>query len=167
MLCLYTNDTIGHRARFYAESKGLIAAKRKRRCHCPNRNRKQFCFTWSLSPSYGGRSAETLHCKRKRKTGKRESDGNRGKTRVTGRAFTQQKALVLSLNLSLLLRMCFLERDIWKTAFFLLDQWVIRPNCFLQLGVLLCLFMALRSGFLGQLVILLTGGGLKSCLHPL
>lgn len=95
--------------------------------------------------------------KEKKKMGKRESDGNRGKTRVTGRAFTQRKALVL--NLSLLLNMCFffLDRDRWKTSFFLLDQRVIRPNCFLQLGVLLCLFMALRSGFLGQMVIILTG----------
>lgn len=43
-----------------------------------------------------------------------------------------------------------------KPAFFLLDQWVTKPIYLLmQPGSLLCLFKALRSGFLGKIGILL------------
>lgn len=121
-----------------------------------DQNRKSHCFPWSL---YSGDCRNNTNCGSSDEGGSEVEEGTDrygGKTRMKTRSFARSRALVLCH--SWFPYWFVLTARTWdepKLAFFLSDHYATKPAwLFKQPGVLLCLFMALRSRFVGQLGIL-------------
>lgn len=121
-----------------------------------SQNRKRHCFTQYLSSGYSlstGITVRTLQDKRKPtllmeegKKAMRESDRNRGKTRVNvARSRNGECSEVMSKSAPPLVWVSLITRtwDGSKPAFFLLEELVTKPAYLsVQAVVLLCLFIA-------------------------
>lgn len=102
-----------------------------------NQNRKRL-FPWSLSLGYSGTTGitlKTLHCKRKRTPPIKQAKKNWGQTRESRRPFTGEHWCCV---------------DICRPRLYVFRLTTLSK----QPGVLLCFFIALRSGFLVQIGII-------------